>query len=96
MAEKANSKQQPKAAPAKVSPVLAEIEKIMKDFKGQPDFKIAMGTRLDGLGLDSLDTVSLIMDIEDKMGVTIEMNKETTVTVGDVVKIIEAQKNAKK
>ena len=78
------------------NPILAEIQKIMQDFKGQSDFKISMETRLDGLGLDSLDTVSLMMDIEDKMGVTIEMNKETTVTVGDVVKIIEAQKAGKK
>ena len=76
----------------KTNPILTEIEKIMREFKGQSDFKVSMDTRLDGLGLDSLDTVSLMMDIEDKLGVTIEMNKETTVTVGDVVKIIEAQK----
>jgi len=72
---------------------LAEVEKILRDFKGQPDFKVAMDTRLDALGLDSLDTVSLVMDIEDKLGVVIDSGNQTTVTIGDVVKIIEAQKN---
>jgi len=72
---------------------LAEIEKVMREFKGQSDFKITENTRLDALGLDSLDTVSLMMDIEDKLGATIEMNKDTTVTIGDVVNIIEAQRS---
>ena len=72
--------------------VLAEIEKILQEFKGDADFKIKMDTRLDKLGLDSLDTVSLVMDIEDKLGVTVEMDQETIVTIGDVVKIVAAQK----
>lgn len=80
----------------KANPILAQIEKIIQEFKGQSDFKITNDTRLDGLGLDSLDTVSLMMEIEDKLAVTIEMNKETTVTMGDVIKLIEAQKAAKK
>jgi len=74
--------------------ILAQIEEVLQEFKGQADYKITMDTRLDGLGLDSLDTVSLVMEIEDKLGVSVEMNKETTVTMGDVVKIIEAQKAA--
>jgi len=72
--------------------VLAEVEKILQEFKGQSDFKVTMDTRLDGLGLDSLDTVSLVMDIEDKLGVAIESSTETIVTIGDVVKIIETQR----
>jgi len=74
--------------------ILADVEKILQDFKGQSDFKVTMTTRLDSLGLDSLDTVSLVMDIEDKLGVVIDQGNQTTVTIGDVVKIIEAQKNA--
>ena len=79
----------------KVNPILTEIEKIMQQFKGQSSFKITMDTRLDGLGLDSLDTVTMMMEIEDKLGVTIELNKET-INVGDIIKIIEAQKKAAK
>jgi len=79
----------------KVNPILGQIEKVIQEFNGQSDFKITMETRLDGMGLDSLDTVSLMMEVEDKLGVTIEMNKETTVTIGDVVKLIEAQKTGK-
>jgi len=76
----------------KANAILTEIEKVLQEFKGQPDFKVTMSTRLDGLGLDSLDTVSVMMDIEDKYGISIEMDKEAAVTIGDVVKIIEGQK----
>lgn len=79
----------------KNNPILAQIEKILQEFKGEPGFKITKETRLDGLGLDSLDTVSVIMEIEEKLEASIEMNKETTVTIGDVVKLIEAQRAAK-
>lgn len=79
----------------KNDPILAQIEKILQEFKGESGFKITKETRLDGLGLDSLDTVSVIMEIEEKLEASIEMNKETTVTIGDVVKLIEAQRAAK-
>ena len=41
------------------------------------------------LGIDSLDTVDLLMQLEDKLGVTIELEESVT-TVGDLVKLIEA------
>ena len=40
------------------------------------------------LGLDSLDTVELVMSVEDAFGISLEMD-ETMQTVGDVVKAIE-------
>jgi acyl carrier protein len=41
------------------------------------------------LGFDSLDTVELIMALEESFGVSIEMN-ENLKTVADVVALIEA------
>ena len=43
------------------------------------------------LGLDSLDTVELVMSVEDAFGVSLEMD-DSMQTVGDVVKAIEALK----
>ena len=43
------------------------------------------------LGLDSLDTVELVMSVEDAFSVSLEMD-ETMQTVGDVVKAIDALK----
>ena len=41
------------------------------------------------LGIDSLDTVDLLMQLEDKLGVTIEL-EESVATVGDLVELIES------
>lgn len=41
------------------------------------------------LGLDSLDTVELVMNVEDTFGVSLEMSEDMK-TVADIVKVIEA------
>lgn len=45
------------------------------------------------LSLDSLDTVELVMNLEDEFGVPLEMN-ESLKTVGDVVAAIEEKLHA--
>lgn len=46
------------------------------------------------LGADSLDVVDLLMDIEDKFGITVpDEDASSLSTVGDVVKYIESHKN---
>ena len=55
--------------------------------------KITMESNLKELGLDSLDLVEIILDGEEKLGITFE-NEELLkfITVGDVVKSAEAKK----
>ena len=43
---------------------------------------------MESLGIDSLDTVELVMNLEDEFHVEIEVD-EAINTVGDLVKIIE-------
>ena len=43
------------------------------------------------LGLDSLDVAELVMNMEDELGVSIEITPELK-TVQDVVGVVEAQK----
>ena len=76
----------------KANPILIEIEKSLQKYKGQPNLKVTTGTKFDELGLDSLDTIDLVMEIEEKMGVSIEMTREIQ-TVGHIIDIIEKQKN---
>ena len=40
------------------------------------------------LGIDSLDTVDLLMELEDKLNISIELNEKVE-TVGDLVTFIE-------
>jgi acyl carrier protein len=40
------------------------------------------------LGIDSLDTVEMLINLEDKIGVEIELDQKVD-TVGDLVKFVE-------
>ena len=51
---------------------------------------VTMETSFEELGIDSLDTVEMVMKLEEELGVEIEMT-EKLVTVGDLVAIIEAR-----
>ena len=70
---------------------LEQIQKILQDYKGKPEIRIKPETKFEELQLDSLDTIDLVMEIEDKLGVNIEMSKEIQ-TVGNIIQIIEKQK----
>ena len=69
--------------------MLEKIEKVLRDYKSNDELKVAADTTFIDLELDSLDTVELIMNLEDEFGVTIEMNDEIK-TVGDLMKAIES------
>lgn len=50
--------------------------------------EIKMESTFHDLGIDSLDTVDLLMELEDKLNISIELNKKVE-TVGDLVTFIE-------
>ena len=50
--------------------------------------EITMESRFKDLGLDSLDTVEMLMNLEDKIGKEIELDRKVE-TVGDLVRFIE-------
>ncbi len=67
-----------------------KVVKILVEAKECEADKVKLTSTWEELELDSLDTVELLMSIEDEFGVTIEMN-ENLKTVGDVVEAIDAQ-----
>lgn len=50
--------------------------------------EITMESRFKDLGIDSLDTVEMLMNLEDKIGKEIELDRKVE-TVGDLVHFIE-------
>jgi len=50
--------------------------------------EITMDSRFKDLGIDSLDTVELLMNLEEKIGKEIELDQKVE-TVGDLVRYIE-------
>jgi acyl carrier protein len=71
--------------------MLEKITEILADYKELEASDIKAETTLEDLGLDSLDTVELIMQFEDEFNVTIELNEELK-TVADIVELIEKSK----
>lgn len=50
---------------------------------------ITLDSRFHDLGIDSLDTVELLMQLEDELGITIELDQKVE-TVGELVSFIES------
>ena len=68
----------------KIAAILAEkLECDAADIKLETEF----GT----LGIDSLDVMELLMNLEDEFGTEIELGENKINTVGDLVKLIESK-----
>lgn len=68
-----------------------KVRAILAEHIGEDEDTITMESAIKELGIDSLDTVEILMDIEDEFGVEIKP-EEIGETVGDLVKLIEAGK----
>ena len=60
-------------------------ERVEKDVS-----EITMDSKFQDLGIDSLDTVELLMNLEDKLGIEVELDQKVE-TVGDLVAFIESK-----
>ena len=72
------------------------FEKIQSYLAAQLDIspdEITRETTFESLGIDSLDTVEMLMNLEDKLGAEIELSQKVE-TVGDLVRYIEANMEA--
>ncbi|MDR2515097.1 MAG: acyl carrier protein [Christensenellaceae bacterium] len=68
----------------KVAAILAEhLDKDASEITAESSFE--------SLGLDSLDTVEIVMELEDEFGVSIEMD-ESIKSVADLVRAIDGGK----
>ena len=69
------------------------FEKIANYLAEQLDMsadEITPDTTFESLGVDSLDTVEMVMDLEDELGVELEL-EEKIATVGELVAFIESK-----
>ena len=64
------------------------VAKILSEHKDLDISQIREESQLSDLGLDSLDTVELIMEFEDEFNVALEMSDKLK-TVGDIVSLID-------
>ena len=71
--------------------MLEKITEMLRDYKGDPDLEVTEQTTFAEMELDSLDTVELVMNLEEEYSVTIEMD-ENIQSVGELIKVIESAK----
>jgi len=71
--------------------IFEKTAQIIAAYKEIDASTIKMETTLSELGLDSLDTVELAMNLEEEFAVTLEMTEELK-NVGDLVNAIEKAK----
>lgn len=68
--------------------ILEKLKEIIADHSGEEAENITPETVLTDLGIDSLTTVEILMDIEDEFGVSLEAGQIGT-TVGELIAKIE-------
>ena len=68
--------------------IFERVVKVLVEAKDCDEAAVKMESTWAELELESLDTVELVMNLEDEFGVQLEMN-ESLKTVGDVVAAIE-------
>ena len=69
------------------------FEKIQAYLANQLDISpddITPETTFESLGIDSLDTVEMVMDLEEQLGVGLEL-EEKLATVGELVDFVESK-----
>ena len=69
--------------------MLEKIANILRDYKENDELAVTEQTTFAELGLDSLDTVELVMNLEEEFSVTIEMSEDIK-SVGDLMTVIGA------
>ncbi len=69
--------------------IFEKIVGILREYKDEPELTVEMTTTFEELELDSLDTVELVMEIEEAFDTTIEIDGSLK-TIGEVVTLIEA------
>lgn len=67
-----------------------KLIEIIAEFLGKETLEIEADATFEDLGLDSLDIAELVMEIEDKLGVTIELSAELN-NIDKLVDYIEEQ-----
>ena len=55
--------------------IFEKVVKVLADYKESDPAEMKMETTFEELGFDSLDTVEIVMNLEDELGLELEMNE---------------------
>ena len=69
--------------------VFQAIAELIAERNDSKPAEVTRNTRFQDVGIDSLDTVEMLMNLEDKIGVEIELSQKVE-TVGELVDYVVA------
>ena len=69
--------------------VFQAIAELIAERNDSDPAEVTRNTRFQDVGIDSLDTVEMLMNLEDKIGVEIELSQKVA-TVGELVDYVVA------
>ena len=69
--------------------VFRAIAELIAEHNDSDPAEVTRNTRFQDVGIDSLDTVEMLMNLEDKIGVEIELSQKVE-TVGELVDYVVA------
>ena len=64
------------------------IIKLLAEHTGKDASEFIPETTFESLGIDSLETVEMVMELEEELGVELEL-EEKVATIGELVKFVE-------
>lgn len=70
--------------------VFEKIANMIAEHIGCDVATIKEDTTFESLGIDSLDTVEMVMELEEELGIEIEL-EEKMATVGELAKFVESK-----
>lgn len=73
--------------------IVNQLFELLAEHTGKDMSEITPEATFESLGIDSLDTVELLMNLEEKMGFEFELDRKVS-TVGEMIAFLEEKTKA--
>lgn len=70
--------------------ILAKVTAVLADHSGRDASELTPDTTFESLGIDSLETVEMVMELEEELDTELELDQKVS-TIGELVAFIESK-----
>jgi acyl carrier protein len=70
--------------------IAAKVIAVLADHTGRDESELSLDTTFESLGIDSLETVEMVMELEEELDTELELDQKVA-TIGELVKFIESK-----